>query len=84
MSFLLFLFGAAIALIIPDIDQRLPFLVHRSLLTHGMLLPLLAYWLARGSDTCRGLPPPHSAAAFPNQRARRLRYRPRFFPKRTV
>jgi hypothetical protein len=47
MTFLLFLFGAAIALIIPDIDQRIPFLVHRSLLTHGMLLPVLAYWIAR-------------------------------------
>jgi hypothetical protein len=38
MTFLLFLFGSAIALIIPDIDQRIPFLAHRSLLTHGMLL----------------------------------------------
>jgi hypothetical protein len=55
-SVLLFLVGAALALAIPDIDQRIPFLVHRSLLTHGMLLPLLAFllaYLARFSPVAR-------------------------------
>ena len=36
-----------VGLKLPDIDQKLSFLSHRSLLTHGLLLPLLALFLAR-------------------------------------
>lgn len=36
-----------VGLKLPDIDQKVSFLSHRSLLTHGLLLPLLGLYLAR-------------------------------------
>ena len=36
-----------VGLKLPDIDQNLSFLTHRSLLTHGLLLPVLGLFLAR-------------------------------------
>jgi hypothetical protein len=41
--------GIAAGLPLPDLDQHLPFLLHRSILTHGFLLPLLLFVLARRS-----------------------------------
>lgn len=40
---LLALAGLAIGAELPDIDQKLPFLLHRSILTHSVFLPLLLY-----------------------------------------
>ena len=37
----------------PDLDQHTGFLVHRSILTHGMLLPVLLYWIAVGTGATR-------------------------------
>lgn len=34
------LVGASIGLYLPDIDRVFPFLLHRSILTHGVLIPL--------------------------------------------
>jgi hypothetical protein len=44
---LLALLGAAFGLILADIDQNIPFIKHRSALTHGALWPLLALFLAQ-------------------------------------
>jgi hypothetical protein len=33
--------GAAIGLFLPDVDRSFPFLLHRSILTHSALIPLL-------------------------------------------
>ncbi len=47
------LLGLAVGLHLPDIDHRLLsvvptwLLLHRSILTHGMLVPLLLFWPAR-------------------------------------
>jgi hypothetical protein len=41
---LLFL-GAFLGLYLPDIDLRVPFLVHRSIVTHGFLIPLGVFLL---------------------------------------
>ena len=41
--------GSYIGLRIPDIDQSTWFLLHRSAITHGPLLPLAAFALALGS-----------------------------------
>jgi hypothetical protein len=35
--------GAAIGLFLPDTDRVFPFLLHRSIITHSALLPLLGY-----------------------------------------
>jgi hypothetical protein len=37
----------------PDVDQHVGFLVHRSVLTHGLLLPVLFYGLAVGTRATR-------------------------------
>ncbi len=42
-SVLLFAFGLQIGTSFPDLDQTLPLLRHRSLLTHGVLLPFLLF-----------------------------------------
>lgn len=39
-----------IGLHLPDVDQRVGFLLHRSILTHGPLLPILAFFLALGDN----------------------------------
>jgi hypothetical protein len=41
------LFGLTSGAIFPDLDLRVPFLLHRSIVTHGMLLPiiLLCIWV---------------------------------------
>ena len=46
-NFLLLVVGAAIGLRLADIDQRVPFLEHRSILTHSFLLPLLLLFMVR-------------------------------------
>jgi hypothetical protein len=33
--------GLVVGMYLPDLDQRLPFLLHRSILTHNAFLPLL-------------------------------------------
>jgi hypothetical protein len=38
--------GFAIGLDIPDWDLRVGFLTHRSILTHGLLLPVVCFWIA--------------------------------------
>lgn len=43
-------------LVAPDVDQRLPFLTHRSLLTHGPWFALLAMWMAHKSKSQSALP----------------------------
>ena len=40
--------GAWIGLKFPDVDQRTDLLLHRSIITHGPLLPLIGYMLLRG------------------------------------
>jgi hypothetical protein len=43
--------GIALGLAVPDLDLRVPILTHRSILTHGLLLPCLLCVLAwRGSS----------------------------------
>ena len=44
---LLFAVGLQIGMGFPDLDQSLPLLLHRSLLTHGVLLPLLLFMVLR-------------------------------------
>ena len=48
---LLLLIGMAIGLHLPDIDLTLSFLVHRSIITHGFLLPLLLFWFAHKKES---------------------------------
>ena len=57
MSFILQLVGLAllataayIGLKLPDIDQQIGFLLHRSIITHGPLLPLLAFAFAQSNN----------------------------------
>jgi hypothetical protein len=40
---LLLLFGVAVGLFFPDLDQRLPFLLHRSIITHAGLWALVLF-----------------------------------------
>lgn len=48
------LIGAIIGLKFADLDQRLPFLEHRSILTHnGLLVLLLFWWTQRQSEPQR-------------------------------
>ena len=42
-------FAFVLGLVAPDVDQRLPFLTHRSLLTHGPWFAMLGTWLAQKS-----------------------------------
>lgn len=51
-SFSLIVLAAAvyIGLKFPDVDQRVGFLLHRSIITHGPLLPLLAFAFALGDN----------------------------------
>lgn len=49
VSLLALVIGAAVGLYLPDTDRVFPFLLHRSLLTHGVLLPLGVLWLTRSS-----------------------------------
>lgn len=41
---LLFLLALLLGLNLPDLDQQLPFLTHRSIITHGLLIPLGLAW----------------------------------------
>jgi hypothetical protein len=43
------LVGAAIGLYLPDIDRTFPFLLHRSIITHSVLIPLLCFLAAYGA-----------------------------------
>lgn len=47
VAVLLLVLAVRVGLKLPDIDGKLWFLKHRSLLTHGLLLPLLLFCLAR-------------------------------------
>jgi hypothetical protein len=44
VGLLLLPIGIAIGLNLPDLDSRVSFLVHRSIVTHGFIFPLLLYW----------------------------------------
>jgi hypothetical protein len=44
VGLLLLPIGMAIGLSLPDLDSRVSFLVHRSIVTHGFIFPLLLYW----------------------------------------
>ena len=46
--------GLIIGFQLPDLDQRLPFLVHRSIITHGLLIPLGLFWLVWADRSWRG------------------------------
>ena len=54
ISFIVFTF--ILGLVAPDVDQRLPFLTHRSLLTHGPWFALLAAWLTQKSGSRSAVP----------------------------
>jgi len=43
--------GLALGEWFPDIDQRFHFLTHRSILTHGLIVPLLLYSMVSGLKT---------------------------------
>lgn len=45
---LIFLLGLYGGEWFPDIDQKFDFLTHRSVFTHGLLLPFLLFWLVAG------------------------------------
>ena len=56
--------GAALGLYLPDIDHTFPFLFHRSIITHSLLLPLLCFlavyraqehWKAATAGLCLGV-----------------------------
>ena len=49
-------FAFVLGLVAPDVDQRLPFLTHRSLLTHGPWFAVLAAWLAQKSRRRSAVP----------------------------
>ena len=49
-------FAFVLGLVAPDVDQRLPFLIHRSLLTHGPWFALLATWMAQKSKSQSAMP----------------------------
>ncbi len=40
--------GLALGEWFPDLDQRFHFLTHRSILTHGLIVPLLLYSMGSG------------------------------------
>jgi hypothetical protein len=44
-----------IGLALPDLDFALPFVTHRSALTHGVLPALLVWWRARGPAPVAGV-----------------------------
>ena len=44
VGLLLLPIGIVIGLNLPDLDYRVSFLVHRSIVTHGFLFPLLLFW----------------------------------------
>lgn len=43
--------GAAIGLRLPDVDQSIGFLLHRSIITHGPILPLLVFALSLSANS---------------------------------
>lgn len=45
IGLLLLFIGIAIGLNLPDLDYRVSFLVHRSIVTHSFFFPLLLFWL---------------------------------------
>ena len=53
-----FVVGAWIGLMLPDVDQRTDLLLHRSIITHGPLIPLIVFLLVRNARhlTVRVLP----------------------------
>ena len=46
--------GAWLGLTLPDIDQRTTLLVHRSIITHGPLIPTSIYLVMRNNDHLQG------------------------------
>jgi len=40
------LMGIIAGFVLPDLDLKLSFLGHRSIITHGLLLPVLLFWVA--------------------------------------
>lgn len=52
-ALLALLAGVLIGLWFPDVDRVFPFLRHRSLLTHGLIVPLVLFLAVRFDDTWR-------------------------------
>ena len=50
LSLIVLVAAVYIGLKFPDVDQRVGFLLHRSIITHGPLLPLVAFALALGDN----------------------------------
>ena len=50
IALLLLLIGLALGEWFPDVDQRLDFLVHRSVFTHGLIAPLMLYLIAAANQ----------------------------------
>ena len=49
-------FAFVVGSVAPDVDQRLPLLTYRSLLTHGPWFAVLAMWLAQKSRSQSAVP----------------------------
>lgn len=41
---ILLLLALSLGLNLPDLDQQIPFLIHRSIITHGFLIPAAVFW----------------------------------------
>ncbi len=50
LSFVVLAVAVYVGLKFPDVDQRVGFLLHRSIITHGPLLPLMAFAFALGNS----------------------------------
>lgn len=50
LGILLLVVGLVVGIHLPDLDQRVPFLLHRSILTHNAFLPLLLGLLLRRQE----------------------------------
>lgn len=53
LGFIALLVGLAVGNWLPDIDQKTGLLVHRSIVTHGPLVPLIVFAAALGSRSMR-------------------------------
>lgn len=53
VGFILLIIGIVTGLNFSDIDLRFNFLVHRSMITHSFLIPLILFWLVRRKPQSR-------------------------------
>ncbi len=51
IAIFIFSLGVILGLGLPDIDSTIRFLVHRSIVTHNFLWPLIPFWVAKGHRT---------------------------------